>query len=101
MRRTPALLAVLRCLLGSPEAIWGLGISKETGRPTGTVYPLLARLEREGFVRSEWEFDELRSGPRRRLYELTPEGLQWAHQQFSAGEGHDHRERPRPMGGTS
>lgn len=38
----------------------------------GTVYPILARLGREGLVRSEWvESDQ---GPPRKYYELTSSG---------------------------
>lgn len=69
---------VLGCLLGADEAIWGLNISASTGRPTGTVYPLLVRLEQESLVKSGWEAANDRPGPRRRLYALTPAGQDWA-----------------------
>jgi PadR family transcriptional regulator PadR len=40
----------------------------------GTIYPILARLDREGLVRSEWvESDQ---GPPRKYYALTPSGRQ-------------------------
>jgi PadR family transcriptional regulator PadR len=39
--------------------------------PTGTLYPALRRLERAGYVRSEWS--EV-GGRRRRTYRLTPAG---------------------------
>jgi PadR family transcriptional regulator, regulatory protein PadR len=78
LRLTPALRAVLGQLLATPTETWGLRLSTQTGRPTGTVYPLLERLEREGFVRSRWDDDESASGARRRLYSLTPTGHAWA-----------------------
>src|SRR5882757_4732100 len=38
----------------------------------GTIYPILARLDRDGLVRSEWvESDQ---GPPRKYYALTPMG---------------------------
>jgi PadR family transcriptional regulator PadR len=38
----------------------------------GTIYPILARLDRDGLVRSEWvESDQ---GPPRKYYALTPLG---------------------------
>ena len=38
----------------------------------GTVYPILARLDRDGLVRSEWvESDQ---GPPRKYYSLSPSG---------------------------
>jgi PadR family transcriptional regulator PadR len=41
--------------------------------PEGTVYPALHRLERDGFLNSEWSAD---SGRRRRVYRLTPKGAE-------------------------
>jgi len=40
----------------------------------GTIYPILARLDREGLVRSEWM--ESAQGPPRKYYALTPSGRQ-------------------------
>lgn len=39
--------------------------------PTGTIYPALHRLERAGFIRSDWH---VIGGRRRREYELTASG---------------------------
>lgn len=78
LRLTPALRAVLGQFLCAETEVWGLRLAAETGRPTGTIYPLLERLEREGFVRSRWGDDQSRSGARRRLYSLTPAGRSWA-----------------------
>lgn len=77
-RLTPATLDVLAALLGAPEPIWGLRIVGTTSRPAGSVYPILERLERAGWVASEWEDDPARSGPRRRLYRLTADGAEAA-----------------------
>jgi PadR family transcriptional regulator, regulatory protein PadR len=43
----------------------------------GTVQPILARLESQGWVRSRWEDrDPHEAGrPRRRYYRLTPDGV--------------------------
>jgi PadR family transcriptional regulator PadR len=40
----------------------------------GTIYPILARLDRDGLVRSEWV--ESVQGPPRKYYALTPAGGQ-------------------------
>ncbi len=56
----------------------GFDIVEVTGYPTGTVYPALRRLERDGYVRSRWEDDRSarRDGrPARRYYELTASGV--------------------------
>lgn len=71
LRKTPALLAVLEALL-ELDRPYGQEVMERTDRPSGTVYPLLARLEQEGWATSEWETDERR--PRRRYYTLTPTG---------------------------
>lgn len=72
-RVTPATADVLEVLRASGSATWGLQIVKETGRPAGSVYPILERLERLEWVTSEWEPETERKGPRRRLYRLTPD----------------------------
>lgn len=54
--------------------VFGLEIMKACGRPSGTIYPILERLEKQGWVRSEWEQVTDTQLRRRRLYEFTPEG---------------------------
>lgn len=73
-RVTAPTVDVLRVLLDSTVPIWGLQIIKKTSRQPGTVYPVLERLERQGWIRSSWEEDSSRQGPRRRLYEFTADG---------------------------
>jgi DNA-binding PadR family transcriptional regulator len=56
---------------------YGFDIIDHTGLPSGTVYPALSRLERDGFVRSSWEDDARahREGrPARRYYRITAPG---------------------------
>jgi PadR family transcriptional regulator PadR len=72
LRRTPALIAVLELLHKGPA--YGREIMKNTGLATGTVYPLLGRMETGGWVTSYWG-DEV-GMPRRRYYELTLLGQQ-------------------------
>lgn len=56
---------------------YGFDIMDTTGLPSGTVYPILRRLERNGWLRSAWE-DEVSAHreqrPARRYYELTRAG---------------------------
>jgi PadR family transcriptional regulator PadR len=73
-RITPATLDVLECLLDSHGPTWGLIVIKQSARPAGTVYPILERLERSGWVESEWDDAADRPGPRRRMYRLTADG---------------------------
>ena len=62
--------------MGSDEELYGLKIARNAGRKTGSVYPILARLEEAGWVESCWEREERdERGPRRRFYRLSPDGL--------------------------
>jgi PadR family transcriptional regulator len=73
---------VLRELLADPtQEMYGLQICTAAGLPSGTIHPILARLEGLGWVESHWEdstaaHDEGR--PRRRYYRLTDGGAERA-----------------------
>ena len=58
-------------------AAYGFDIIDTTGLPSGTVYPALSRLERDGWLKSAWE-DEAQAHddgrPARRYYRLTAPG---------------------------
>ncbi|GAA0969102.1 hypothetical protein GCM10009555_015570 [Acrocarpospora macrocephala] len=78
VRLTNATLDVLEALAGDGK-VYGLQISARVKRPTGTVYPLLARLESLGWLEASWESDSHRGrGPRRRYYQLTSTGREEA-----------------------
>jgi PadR family transcriptional regulator PadR len=56
---------------------YGFDIMDATGLPSGTVYPILGRLERDGYVRSRWESHTVaqrEKRPPRRYYEITASG---------------------------
>jgi PadR family transcriptional regulator PadR len=80
-RLTSQMLRVLRVVLEAPTATWyGLELARRADLKTGTVYPILARLEGIGWLDSEWEeVDPSKEGrPRRRLYRLSGEGQRTA-----------------------
>lgn len=82
LRKTPAMVGVLSAL-ATGEEVWGLKVVRDSGRPAGSVYPILARLEAAGLVSSEWEVlpdsdTAGHSGPRRRYYQLTDAGAAFA-----------------------
>lgn len=75
IRMTHATALVLRGL--DAGHAYGFDLMDATGLPSGTVYPILRRLEEAGLVRGAWEESESaedRGRPRRRYYELTAEG---------------------------
>ncbi len=62
----------------------------------GTLYKALSRLEDLGLVSSRWEDAAAAEGrPRRRLYELTGQGVRVAEQVQAANSDQVTRRRPR------
>ena len=58
---------------------YGFDISDATGLPSGTVYPVLRRLEEAGLLKSQWESVETareEQRPPRRYYTVTGRGAQ-------------------------
>ena len=68
-------VSVLQAVAGGVE--YGFDVIDQTGLPSGTVYPVLSRLERDGYVKSSWE-DERKAHkdgrPARRYYRVTATG---------------------------
>jgi len=73
IRLTYAALKTLRFLLLAKGDCSGAAITRGTGIPSGTLYPLLSRLERESWVRGKWENVEPKKvgRPRQRFFTLT------------------------------
>ncbi|MGH3823761.1 MAG: PadR family transcriptional regulator [Pseudonocardiaceae bacterium] len=72
---------VLRAMLEDPtQEMYGLQISQAAELPSGTIHPILARLEGCGWLESRWEdIDPAKEGrPRRRYYHLSSEGVEYA-----------------------
>lgn len=80
LRMTVQTQLVLRALLDRPTAQhYGLELCERTGLPSGTVYPIVARLEQVGWLESQWEDPEAHVAagrPRRRYYRLTEDGAE-------------------------
>jgi PadR family transcriptional regulator, regulatory protein PadR len=56
---------------------FGFDIMEVTGLPSGSVYPALRRLERDGLAESRWEAEDKATAdnrPARRYYEITQAG---------------------------
>jgi PadR family transcriptional regulator, regulatory protein PadR len=72
---------VLRSLLADPtRELYGVEIGDQAGLPSGTVHPILARLEGVRWVESRWEDVDPRvqGRPARRYYRLTAAGAESA-----------------------
>lgn len=100
---TLATQLVLESLLGDGMAErHGYDIGATCGLASGTVHPILARLETAGWLTSRWEeLDEQSAGrPPRRYYRLTGEGVQAAREALAA-RSHGARLAPVRSASTS
>ncbi|HEX5459262.1 MAG TPA: PadR family transcriptional regulator [Steroidobacteraceae bacterium] len=68
--------AVVAALLAQPRA-WqhGYALAKATGLRSGTLYPILGRLEDRGYLESKWLEPAQEGRPPRHVYRLTPAGV--------------------------
>jgi PadR family transcriptional regulator, regulatory protein PadR len=82
---------VLRALLDDlSRDRYGLELSELVNLPSGTIYPILARLEQVGWVESTWEdpgVHESAGRPRRRLYRVTSDGAEEARVALASAYG--------------
>lgn len=69
-------LQVLALFLAESSEKSGADIARETGIASGTLYPILIRLEQAHWLESHWEEEDPHKlgRPRRRLYRLTDLG---------------------------
>ena len=67
---------------------YGFSVMEMTGLPSGTVYPAMRRLERDGLIRSQWESQSIADAglrPPRKYYKLTRSGkatLEASHKRY-------------------
>jgi len=96
---------VLRALLVDPTAeYYGIEIGEAAGLMSGTVHPILARLELIGWVESRWEDIDPRAAgrPARRYYRITATGAVQARTELArARQPQPGRLAPRPLPGSS
>jgi DNA-binding PadR family transcriptional regulator len=73
----PTQLVLLVLLDEADRERYGLELSELAGLATGTIHPILARLEQVGWLRSRWEQvdPKERGRPRRRYYRLDPNSI--------------------------
>ncbi|THD75361.1 MAG: PadR family transcriptional regulator [Phenylobacterium sp.] len=83
MARSPQItsqtLKVLEAVISQPE-LSGAEVARITRLATGTLYPILLRLEGAGWLQSHWEEGDpqVLGRPRRRFYSVTAEGARAA-----------------------
>lgn len=67
--------SLIEVLLSDREAWrYGYDLSKETAMKSGTLYPILMRLEGQGWLETRWEESTMQGRPSRHMYRLTATG---------------------------
>src|ERR1700733_5158163 len=87
VRMAPQTVRVLEVFLENPAVqLAGSEVHQRCSIASGTLYPILLRLESAGWFVSQWEsIDPSSAGrPRRRLYRLTSKGLRRASEVFAS-----------------
>ena len=79
----------------------GYDLSAQTGIKSGTLYPLLIRLEAQGYLEAHWQPPAASGRPPRHAYRLTPAGERLAQVEAATVEGPDHAAPWRPRQATS
>ena len=101
IRMTIPTQLVLHALLADPTAeLYGVEIGAAAGLPSGTVHPILARLEGLGWLASRWEDINPRAAgrPARRYYRLTADGARAAEAALAQAYRSTPAPRFRPLG---
>jgi len=86
LRMTSSVTEVIGAFLENPDAQrYGMELMAETGLPSGTLYPILVRLEEAGWVETAWEDIDphVEGRPARRYYTLTADGAEAAQSALS------------------
>ncbi|GAA1752749.1 PadR family transcriptional regulator [Luedemannella helvata] len=93
---SPQTLRVFAALLEDPESWhYGYALSKRTGLPSGTLYPILMRLAERELLTTRWEQPTVPGRPPRHAYRLTPDGTALARDRV-AGAAPAPTKRVRP-----
>src|SRR5579871_6097843 len=99
---TAPLERVLRAFLDDPaDPRYGYDLMKAAGLKSGTLYPLLGRLEEERLVTSAWETPQHDGQRPRKYYRLTAKGAEVARlelAQISADRRRSPARPARPVG---
>jgi len=85
-KRSIATQLVFQALLDAPShETYGFELAELTGLASGTIYPILRRLEEEGLLTTRWDTVQTDAQRRRRrYYELTGEGRRVANAETAA-----------------
>ena len=87
---------LLTTMLEQPRAwYYGYELSKATGLSSGTLYPLLMRLNDRGLLESRWQEPQRAGRPARHAYRLSGRGVELARQVATEADEQIDRRRAR------
>ena len=93
-RLTPETLLVLESFVERPtDWRYGYELSRLTGLKSGTLYPILMRLEKRLLLEARWIATE-DGVPPRHTYRLTPNGLELARTRLAESHGRWLKQQP-------
>lgn len=76
VRMSQQTVALFNALLTKPrDWRYGYDLSRETSLKSGTLYPILMRLNKRGWLETRWTEPETPGRPPRHMYRLTVGGL--------------------------
>jgi DNA-binding PadR family transcriptional regulator len=85
---SPAARRVLAALVqAGATGRHGYDLCREAEIKSGTLYPLLIRLEAQGYLVADWQASEVPGRPPRHVYRLTAAGCRLADAHAAAGAG--------------
>jgi hypothetical protein len=88
---TPKMADVVKVFLEDPQQPrYGFELMRRTGQPSGTIYPILGKLERAGWLIAGKEHIDPRAEgrPRRRIYHIAGTAVPIARTQLAALSEH-------------
>ena len=92
VRMSRQTIALFNALLEKPrDWRYGYDLSRETVLKSGTLYPILMRLNKRGWLETRWILPESPGRPPRHMYRLTGDGLRSAREFLSAKAHATHR----------
>ena len=92
LNTSPQTIRVLAQML-TRRNVWhyGYALARETGLPSGTLYPILIRLAEQGWLETKWTEPDRPGVPPRHTYRLTSAGAR------AAAERIDSRRQARAL----
>lgn len=94
VRMSQQTLLLMKVFIAQPrEWRYGYDLSRETSLKSGTLYPILMRLNKRGWLETRWVEPEAPGRPPRHMYRLTADGLRSAREFVAAKEARAPRRR--------